>query len=102
VPQPNYVTGCPSLVVHCVRFSVFLVLSIGAKREEVMKSGYDHKTLQESRNSSVGIATDYRLNGRVGFPEKATDHFLLQGGHTGSGAHPASYIIGTGVFFPSV
>jgi hypothetical protein len=46
-----------------------------------------------SRDSSVGIATGYGLDG-PGF-----DFSLLHSVQTGSGAHPASYPIGTGGSF---
>jgi ABC-type Mn2+/Zn2+ transport system permease subunit len=44
-----------------------------------------------SRNSSFGIATGYWLDGRDSF---------LGSVQTGSGAHPASYPMGTAVSFP--
>jgi hypothetical protein len=53
----------------------------------------------ESRDSSVGIATGYGLNARVRFPA-VKDFSLLHSIQTDSGAHPASYPMGTGGSFP--
>jgi hypothetical protein len=50
-----------------------------------------------SRDSSVGIAKGYGLDGRGSIPG---DFSLLHGVHTGSGAHPAYYTMGTGGDFP--
>jgi hypothetical protein len=44
-----------------------------------------------SPDSSVGIATGYGLNGRISIPGCV---------QTGSGAYPASYLMGTGCSFP--
>jgi hypothetical protein len=55
------------------------------------------------RDSSVGIALGYRLDdrgARVRFPAGAGNfsfHYRVQ---NGSGAHPASYPMGTTVSFP--
>jgi hypothetical protein len=50
----------------------------------------------ESRDSSVGIATGYRLDGRGSIPGGAENFSLLYNVQTGSEAHPASYPLGTG------
>jgi hypothetical protein len=53
----------------------------------------------KSWDSSVGIATDYRLDNRmigVRIPAGAGNFSLRHRVQTGSGAHPASYPIGTG------
>jgi hypothetical protein len=55
-----------------------------------------------SRDSSVGIATDYGLDDRmigVRFPVGA-ENFSRLHVHTGSEAHPASYPMGTGGSYP--
>jgi hypothetical protein len=55
------------------------------------------------RDSSVGIATGYRLDDRtigVRFSEGAVYFSLHHRVQTGSGAHPASYTMGTGGSFP--
>jgi hypothetical protein len=49
------------------------------------------------RDSSVGIATGWTT--RVRFPA-LQDYSLLHVVQTGSGAHPASYPVGTWGFFP--
>jgi hypothetical protein len=57
----------------------------------------------ESRDSSVGIATDYGLDDRmigVRFPAYARNFFLRHRVQTCSGAHPASYPMGIGSSFP--
>jgi hypothetical protein len=57
---------------------------------------WGHLQQNKSGDSSVGIATDYGLDDRmigVRFPE---------GNGTGSGAHPASYSMGTRGFFPRI
>jgi hypothetical protein len=51
--------------------------------------------LTRSRDSSVDIATDCGLDGLASIPDSAS-FSLLHSVQTGSGAHPASYIIGTG------
>jgi hypothetical protein len=52
----------------------------------------------ESRNSSVGIETGYGLEGGPSIPWRGKI-FLYYSIHTGSGAHQASYPMGTvGVF----
>jgi hypothetical protein len=57
----------------------------------------------KSRDSSVGIALVYGLDdrrSRVRFPAGAGNFSLHHRDQTGSGAHPASYPMGTGGFFP--
>jgi hypothetical protein len=52
-----------------------------------------------SRDSSVGIVTGYGLDNRmigVRLPEEAGNFSLRHHYQTGSGAHPASYPMGTG------
>jgi hypothetical protein len=54
-----------------------------------------------SRDSSVGIALGYELDdwgSRVRFPA-AAGNFSLHRVQNGSGAHPASYLMGTKGFF---
>jgi hypothetical protein len=54
--------------------------------------------LYKSRDSSVGIALDYGLDdrgSRVRFPEGAGNFSLHHCVQNGSGAHPASYPMGT-------
>jgi hypothetical protein len=56
----------------------------------------------KSRDSSVGIALGYRLDdrgSRVRFPVGAGNFSLHHRVQTGSGAHPASYPMGTGGSF---
>jgi hypothetical protein len=53
-----------------------------------------------SRDSSVGIAASCRLDSPGSVPGKARDSSLLHSIQTGSGAHPASYPMGTGYYFP--
>jgi hypothetical protein len=50
--------------------------------------------------SSIDIATGYGLDGRGSIPEGASDFSLFYSVQTGSGAHPASYPMGTRSFFP--
>jgi hypothetical protein len=59
--------------------------------------------LMKSRDSSVGIALCYGLDdqgSRVRFPAGAGNFSLHHRVQNGSGAHPASYPIGTGGIFP--
>jgi hypothetical protein len=58
----------------------------------------------KSRDRSVAIATVYGMDeGRVGVRVPVGLEFsLLHVAQTGSGAHPASYPMGTGGSFPSV
>jgi hypothetical protein len=56
-----------------------------------------------SRDSSVGIALGYRLEdrgSRVRFSVGAGNFSLHHRNQNGSGAHPASYPVGTGSSFP--
>jgi hypothetical protein len=58
---------------------------------------------QNSRDSSVGIALGYRLDdrgSRIRFPAGAGNFSLHHRVQNGSGAHPASYPVGTGGSFP--
>jgi hypothetical protein len=50
--------------------------------------------LDRSRASVVGIAMGWVAG--IRFPARARDFFLLHSFQTGSGAHPASYPMGTG------
>jgi hypothetical protein len=62
-------------------------------------------SLQKSRDSSVGIALGYGLDGRgsrVRFPAGAGNFSLHHRVQNGSGAYPASCLMGTGVSFPGV
>jgi hypothetical protein len=52
------------------------------------------------RDISVGIATGYRLDGRVRFPVGAGDFSLLHSLQIDSGANPTSHPMGTVVSFP--
>jgi hypothetical protein len=57
----------------------------------------------KSRDSSVGIALRYGLGDRgsgVRFPAGAGNTYLHRRFQNGSGAHPASYPMGTRGFFP--
>jgi hypothetical protein len=56
-----------------------------------------------SRHNSVGIALGYVLDdrdSRVRFPAGSGNFSLYYLVQNGSGAHPASYPMGTGDFFP--
>jgi hypothetical protein len=58
---------------------------------------------RKSRDSSVGIATDYRLDDRmigVRIPVEVGNFSLRHSVQTGSGAHSACYPMGTGGSFP--
>jgi len=57
-------------------------------------------TLESDRDSSVGIATCYGLDG-PGIESQWGGVRLTAPVQTGPGAHPASYTMGTG-FFPGV
>jgi hypothetical protein len=59
--------------------------------------------MEESRDSSVNIALRYELDdrsSRVRFPAGAGNFFLSHRVQNGSGAHPASYRMGTRGSFP--
>jgi hypothetical protein len=60
--------------------------------------------LCRNRDRAVGIATGYGLNDRgfeVSVPVGSRFFSLLLSVQTGSGAHPASYPMGTGGPFPA-
>jgi hypothetical protein len=59
--------------------------------------------IKQSRDSSVGIALGYGLDewgSRARFPAGAGNYFLRHRVQNGSGAHPASYPMGTRGSFP--
>jgi hypothetical protein len=59
--------------------------------------------VKKSRDSSVGIALGYGLGdrgSRVRFPAGAGNSSLYHRVKNGSGAHPASYLIGSRGSFP--
>jgi hypothetical protein len=61
--------------------------------------------VKKSRDSSVGIALGYGLDdrgSRVRFSAGAGNFSRHHRVQTGSGAHPASYPVGTRGFFPGV
>jgi hypothetical protein len=57
-----------------------------------------YRKFSVGQDSSVGIATCYRLDG-LGFESRWGRDFLSAPIQTGPGAHPASYKIGTGSFW---
>jgi hypothetical protein len=64
-----------------------------------------HYMRLKSRDSSVGIALSYGLDdrgSRFRFPAGAGNFSLHHRVHTGSGAHPASYPMGTRGSFPGI
>jgi hypothetical protein len=58
------------------------------------------QTLHSIRGSSVNIVSDYGLDNRGSTPIKTEDFSSSPCVHTGSGAHPASCLMGTGGRFP--
>jgi hypothetical protein len=74
------------------------VTSIGTKLRFITALADDR-----GRDSSVGIALGYRLDdrdSRVRFPVGAENFSLHHRVQNGSGAHPASYPMGTRSSFP--
>jgi hypothetical protein len=57
------------------------------------------KSYRSSRDSSVGIATDYRLDSRGSIPGRDKNFSLLHSVQTAFEALPASYPMGTAGFF---
>jgi hypothetical protein len=56
-----------------------------------------------SRDSAVGNATSYELDDRVvGVRVPMSQFSFFHDIQTGSGAHPVSYLMSTGNFFPGV
>jgi hypothetical protein len=55
---------------------------------------YIYTVTIRSRNSSVGIATGYRLGSRGSIPGKSKIFFLPHSVQTGPGAHQVSYTLG--------
>jgi hypothetical protein len=53
------------------------------------------------RGSSDSIVSDYGLDDRGSIPDRGRGFFLYLCIQTGSGAHPASYPMGTGGPFPA-
>jgi hypothetical protein len=91
---------------------------VGVKRVEFISDGMSYITLRsgcydviflnvhaptESRDSSVGIALGYGLDGRgsrVRFPARVGNFSLHHRVQNGSGADPASYSMGSRGSFP--
>jgi hypothetical protein len=62
---------------------------------------YILSSVARSRESAVGTATGYRLDGRgVGVRVPVRARFFLHVAQTGSGAHPAFYSMGIEGSFP--
>jgi hypothetical protein len=53
-----------------------------------------------TKGCSVSITTDYRMDGRGSIPGRGKRFSLLWSVQTGSGAHPASYLMGSWGTFP--
>jgi hypothetical protein len=51
---------------------------------------------ETSRDSTVGIATSYMLDGQGSSPDRSRDFSLLHNVETVPGVHPYAYPIGTG------
>jgi hypothetical protein len=72
--------------------------SKGIKKVNLSLCLTEHHTMRTSRDSSVGIALGYGLDhrgSRVRFPARARNFSLHHRVQNGSGAHPASYPMGT-------
>jgi hypothetical protein len=55
----------------------------------------------KTRDSSVGLATSYELDGRGSIPDRGKICLFSKASKTSSGAHTASYPMGTGGYvFP--
>jgi hypothetical protein len=82
--------------VGTLRYLIFIIsLGLISKVKNLLK--------YNSRNSSVGTATNYGLDDRmngVRIPAGAGDFSLRHRVQTGSGAHQVSYPVGTGGSFP--
>jgi hypothetical protein len=59
-----------------------------------------YKLQFDELGSSVSIVSDYGLDSRGSIPDRAKDSSSNLCVQTGSGAHPASYTMGTGGSFP--
>jgi hypothetical protein len=64
-----------------------------------MKTFNERPTIKGCRDSVVGTATGYGLDDRGVGVRYGQEFSLLHVVHTGSGVHPASYSMGTGVSF---
>jgi hypothetical protein len=77
---------------------------LGTERSGICRTG-DYTHNMKSRDSSVGIALGYGLDdrgSRVRFPPGAGNFSLHHRVQNGSGAHPASYPMGTRCSLPGV
>jgi hypothetical protein len=80
-----------------------VVQSVASTLHWLGYSGCFYVLLSDSRDSSVGIGLGYRLDdrgSRVRFPAGTGNFSLNHRVQTGSGAHPASYPMGTVGSFP--
>jgi hypothetical protein len=86
--------------VITIRTSGFEKVEWGHSRVLVM---LPESLIDKSRDTSVGIALGYKLDdwgSRVRFPAEAGNFSLHHRVQNGSGAHPASYLMGTRGSFP--
>jgi hypothetical protein len=60
----------------------------------------DTYSVSGSRDSAVGVAAGYWLDGRVSIPFRGKGLSVFQSVQTGYGTHPASYPVGAGGYFP--
>jgi hypothetical protein len=69
------------------------------KEELLMKLHESNGPEDYSQESSINIATSYRLDGHGSIPGRG-NIFLLHSIHTGSPVIPASYPKGTRIYYP--
>jgi hypothetical protein len=101
----NLLILCNLSVLNCVRRRVCAHITEIIILEDFKNCIYpvnisEFLHLNVSRDSSVGVATGYRLDFRGSIWIRVTDFSLLHRFETTSGAQPVSYPMGTGVSFP--
>ena len=91
----NYSALFKERSLHSVHIFICLACWWTSQAFDIFERG--HITLNKGMgwNSVIGMATHYELDGRGRIPVRATISMPVQ---TGCGAHPASYIMGTGSF----
>jgi hypothetical protein len=95
-------TGCHNRKDHNLNISITYILSKAkVKRSLCLNKNTIETYVRGSRDSSVGIATDYGLDDKeVEVRISVWARFCLFSAQTVSWTHPASYPMGTGGSFP--
>jgi hypothetical protein len=97
-PSGVYLTACRRVETRLVREQRNMLADCDLRVWKFWLENYWHTLLLKSRDNSVGIALGYGLDdqgSRIQFPAGSGNFSLHHRLQNGSGAHPASYPVGT-------